>query len=941
MRTPPTGANVQLTGRAHVQVESSIVPFEPDKRYQLLAYLAYAGDWVGRERLAFLFWPDTHSSNARQNLRGLLQRVRNLPWGPGVEASATRARWAVSTDVAALHRALDDGGVDEALEAYHGPLLEGLEADDEGEFGEWLRMEREALYSAWRGAILANVRRSEDAEAARGLTMLRRVLDVDPLDEDAVRLALEVSARAGEPEQGLRWYRDFQGRLGEALGLEPTSATLALVEAVEQRVVERAATLARRTGPGDSPDVPSITPRSALPQERTSFVGRQRELADVVERLRRPDCRLLTIVGAGGIGKTRVALRAAAERAADLPDGVCYVELETWESPESVPAAIADALGVPLQAGQAPFAQVTQQLRGGQLLLLLDNFEHLVDGAMWVASLLEACPGLQVLVTSRQRLSLAEEWLYPLDGLAYPPPRPSPGDDVEGALATAANYGAVLLFVERAARVRPGFRMREEDLPDVVEICRITKGFPLAIELAAAWARALPVRDIAVGIAKGLELLVTDARDIKDRHRSIRLTFEHSWGLLSASEQAAARRLAVFRAPIRRAGAAYVAEAGNAVLAALVDKSILRLNERDRFERHPLLQRYLLEKAQAETREYEATIRRHRAYYLRFLRDRTDRARGADPGPALSEIDGELADILYAADLARARGDDQTLVAFMRLLALDTGYLQARGYGPQSFTLLQAAAAAAPSVAAEEAPYDLMGRLGDALQRHIGDRAAAQAAYLDARRLARDRGDKAREAVFLGLCGVGALHLGQDDVDDLLVEALALAQASSDDLACATVLEQTGYAMAMRRRWPEASDLFRRSLAYLDAVEAGQRIEPYDINHQRFFAMLNLGETELHSDRFEVALDLRRQALSIADASHNPIWSAHALQEMGEMYESVGDRHRAQAFLTRAFRLYRDNHVAAYVERLEAYMRDHGLSLVEAEPETDGASQRT
>lgn len=945
------GANVQLTGRAHVRVESSLVPFEPDKRYQVLAYLAYAGDWVGRERLAFLFWPDTHSSNARQNLRGLLQRVRNLAWSPELEAGPHRARWPVSSDVAALRRALGEGAVGDALEAYHGPLLEGLDPADEDEFGEWLRMEREALHSDWRGAILRFARGGAEADPERAHAMLLRLVGADALDEDAVRLAMEVSARSGNPEEALRLYRDFGMRLEEAMGLEPTSATLATLEAVEAQMADRAAWLALPPDTAEGSDRAMSAAPTAIPGDRTSFVGRERELEEVLDRLRRPDCRLLTITGAGGIGKTRVALRAAGALARELPGGATFVELETWVSPETVPAAIAESLGLPPQADQVPFQQVAQHLRERKVLLLLDNFEHLLEGAVWVSRLLQACPGVKVLVTSRQRLQLSEEWLYPLEGLAYPPRdgdaavlgvREDVGTRVDDEatrvdevatwgdpVASASNYGAIRLFVDRAARVRPGFRLRQVDLPAVLELCRLTRGFPLAIELAAAWARALPLRDIVDGIAQGLDLLATESRDVTDRHRSIRLTFEHSWRLLSAPEQTAARRLAVFRGPIRRDAAAYVAGAGPAVLAALVDKSVLRLNERDRYDRHPLLQRYLLEKARASEEEYTATLTRHRAYYVRFLRDRTDRARGTDPGAALAEIDGQMVDILYAAEVARSRGETGSLVALMRLLALDTGYLPARGYGPQTFALLEAAAEAAPAVADEEAPFDLVGRLGDAYRGHVGDATKGRAAYRRARELARQRGDTAREAVFLGLCGVAAYHHGDEAADGQLAEALALARASGDDLACATVLEQHGFVFASRERWSEASDLFRTALEHLDRVEEAGSAEPYDINHQRFFATLNLGETEFRSDRFDAALDLRREALGIAEVCHNPIWSAHALQEMGEMYESVGDRDRAREFLTRAFTLYRDNHVAAYVERLGEYMREHGLALPE------------
>ena len=334
------------------------------------------------------------------------------------------------------------------------------------------------------------------------------------------------------------------------------------------------------------------------------------ELADIAHLLAQPECRLLTLTGPGGIGKTRLALEAARELEGGFRDGAHFVELESLSASTSVVPSVASALGLELSE-KDPLSGLLRQLKDKQLLLVLDNYEHLLEGAALASDLFRACPHLKVLATSRERLNLEEERLLPIGGLAVPEERVGLGE----ALA----YDAVQLFVQQARRVSPHFEVDEAALSHVLQICRLVEGHPLGLELAAVWVRALPVADLAREVGESLDLLSSDSRNANDRHKSIRAAFEHSWRLLSLREQDALARLSVIQGGFTREAASYVADAPMAVLAALVDKSLLRLAPSGRYHRHPLIHQYTQEKLTDQAVAHD-TQRRHAAYYLETMR---------------------------------------------------------------------------------------------------------------------------------------------------------------------------------------------------------------------------------------------------------------------------------------------------------------------------------
>ena len=269
--------------------------------------------------------------------------------------------------------------------------------------------------------------------------------------------------------------------------------------------------------------------------DQTSFIGRAKEYTDIRQLLGQADCRLLTLVGPGGIGKTRLALQSSALLRGQFARGAFVAYLQPLRSSEFFVSAVADALGIALTGQEPPLVQLAHYLSDKEALIILDNFEHLLDAAEQLATLLAAAPRIKYLVTSREALNLREEWLYPLTGLTFP---------TNGEMAQ--NNDAVQLFNERAQRVYPDFALDKEE-EAVIQICRLVEGMPLALELAAAWRKMLNCQEIADEIQGGLDFLTTRLRNVSERHHSIQTVFDQTWQRLQGREQAVFKRLSVFR----------------------------------------------------------------------------------------------------------------------------------------------------------------------------------------------------------------------------------------------------------------------------------------------------------------------------------------------------------------------------------------------------------
>lgn len=325
-----------------------------------------------------------------------------------------------------------------------------------------------------------------------------------------------------------------------------------------------------------------VASRIQLPSPVTPFVGRNDELYQLNKLLNDPACRLITLVGLGGIGKTRLAVEAAYKQNSNFTYGVHFVSLALVNSPDMLLFAIGNVMEFSFDGQQTPIVQLTNYLRDKSLLLLLDSFEHLLEAVPLVGELLAGVPHLKLLITSRERLNLQGEWALPIEGMEYPLNTDS--DHLE-------MYSAIQLFIESAQRAKLGFSFNS-NAGDILRICKLVEGIPLAIELAAAWVRLLPCSDIVNRLEMGLDLLASPVRNGHERHHSLRTVFDQSWNLLSSEEQTALAKLSVLRSSFDLETADEVGEASLPVVASLADKSLLRADGMGHYELHELLRQY-------------------------------------------------------------------------------------------------------------------------------------------------------------------------------------------------------------------------------------------------------------------------------------------------------------------------------------------------------------
>jgi predicted ATPase/class 3 adenylate cyclase len=393
-----------------------------------------------------------------------------------------------------------------------------------------------------------------------------------------------------------------------------------------------------------------------LPSQLTTFVGRDDEIARVKELLR--EARLVTLVGPGGTGKTRLSLQVAADLVETFPQGVWFVELTAVESPDEMMPAIAEALRFKIDANSnlAPRQQVIDFLSRRSCLLVLDNFEHLIEGAGLLTELIQHAPDVRLLVTTRERLNLREEWIFDVGGMSYP----QNGRDRNKV------YSGLHLFRERAQQVDDEFVLSNTLEPHAVRICQLMDGSPLGIELAAAWVATLPCSEIVREIEKNLDFVVSTVRDLPQRHRSLRAVFEHSWQLLSEEQRGCFQRLSIFRGGFSRQAAEQVAGVNLTMLAEFMRKSLIRQSVEGRYDIHGLLRQYAQEQLSLDSEEQQAVKENHSRYFARFLQERRD-ALDREQIPRLrDEIRPDISNLKDAVNHAFRIWEEAEALGFMR-----------------------------------------------------------------------------------------------------------------------------------------------------------------------------------------------------------------------------------------------------------------------------------
>ena len=655
----------KLFGKPHLALNAQpLTGFISSKAQALLLYLVVTGRPHSRDTLAGLLWGDMPETQAAKNLRNVLSNLRALV-GSHISITREEAAFDLSSDywldVAEFTTALSGdltqktlAVLHNAVELYQGDFLEGFYAGEALTFEEWVAGRRSLLQGLMVQALhLLVVTHLEREEYAAGIDYANRLLAIEPWREETHRHLMILLARSGQRSAALAQYDLCRRALLDELGVEPLPETTTLYARIRSA---------------------AAPPPHNLPPQPTPFVGRAAELAEIARFFNNPHVQLLTLVGPGGIGKTRLALQAAARfidpnRGLEqpFPDGVFSVSLAGLSSNESpanrlsLISVIAEALHFSFQGPVPQQAQLLSHLRDKKLLLILDNFDYVAPEANQLADILRLAPDVQLLVTSRVRLNLQQEWLMEVAGLPVPP-------SVDELIETALTYGAVQLFVQQAQRVHAGFELSPADLPGVIHICQLVEGVPLGIEIAASWVRVLSCHEIALEIAHGLDFLTTNLHNVPERHRSLRAVFDYSWNLMTPHEQSIFRQLAVFRGGFRREAAAQIVGASLPTLADLVDKSLLRRAATGRYEIHDLLRLYAEEKLHAIPAEFEQVNNAHCRYYAELLMAHKSELKGDDLSTALSVLEQELENVRAAWNWAVSQRRAEEVDMFMECL---------------------------------------------------------------------------------------------------------------------------------------------------------------------------------------------------------------------------------------------------------------------------------
>lgn len=653
--TTMTTFTIRLLGAIGIdRAGAPLTEFRSQKTLVLLAYLLCEDRPITRDYLAGLSWPEMPQSQALGLLRRSLYDLNSqLPGCLDMDRRTVRfsPTAPVTVDLrcfAALTAKDDVPAWTEAVALYRAPFLQGIYVDDAPELENWLVREQER----WQRELIRLLNRliayhTERAAYQPALDYTQQLLTVEPWREEAHRQAMLLLARLGQTSAALAQYERCRQVLQTELAVEPAQGT--------EKLRTRIAAIAHQ-------------PAHPLPPATTPFIGRNEEVAELTQRLASLHNRLITLVGPGGMGKTRLALAVArhvvTEQRRIFLHGVVFVPLVGVETLPQTVAALAQALAFPFQSQGAPETQLLHYLRDKEILLVLDNVEQLVSEPMlaFVRQLLDSAPDLKLLVTSRVRLNLQTEQLYWMQGLSVPAPTAT---TATSPVADMATYSSVQLFLTTVQRSRPHYTLSTADLPAVVAICQLVQGMPLALELAATWMSVLTPAEIAAELTRSLDFLASDLHDLPLRQRSMRAVFATSWRLLTPGEQQIFAQLAVFRGSFTREAAQAVTGAPLPVLVRLLHTSFLQQSADGRYQIHELLRQFGEEKL-AETPTMQiATQDRHSHYYLTFVAQRAAGLQGPRQPMLLNEIGQEIDNIrhgwLWAAEQGNAEIIDHTL----------------------------------------------------------------------------------------------------------------------------------------------------------------------------------------------------------------------------------------------------------------------------------------
>lgn len=767
----------------------------------LLAYLLLNRHTaVSREHLAFVLWDDVSEEEARANLRRHLHDLtQRLPKGEDwVLRDMKTVQWnpaaPVWLDIAEFEALCQDTNrLTEAIALYTGDLLQAS-------YEEWINAERERYQVLFLSTLAGLMVRERDrGDLFQAMIYARQLLSQDPLREDVVREYMLMRHASGDRAGAIQLYQQFKERLAEELGVEPMVETAELFEQLSNS--QSPVVLSQTMQAQPVPEKASTTPPHNLPARLTSFVGREEELAQVCHLIGSAgsSIRLLTITGPGGTGKTRLALEAGnwlwKNYPEQFPDGVYFIALAALYSPDRILAVINETLAFQVNPNLSDLDNLKNGLQEKKLLLVIDNFEHVLEMAEVLADVLSAEPGLRLLVTSQAPLHLYGEHEYPLAPLPLPDSKDLP------LPAELLNFAAVHLFVDRLQAVQPQFRLTGENSRPVVEICRCLDGMPLALELAAARGKLFTPAAMLAQLSRRLRFLTSQARNRSSRHQTLRATIDWSYSLLTTAEQTLFAGTALFAGPFTAEAAQAIfgensrshdstdlvyisAEEVSDLLYSLADRSMLRALpvenvEAPSFRMLQTLREYGLEKL-GQIEAADCYFQQYTDYYVNLAELGNAGMQSAEQSVWIQKLKKEANNFIVALDWLLANQDKtQNKVLFARMVKALARFWILQGWVREivewSKLALSSLSYLTPSL-----QVGLLNEYGNAMQ-VSGDYTNAEATHREALRLARETGEQSLIAHTLHFLAYAAGWQGRyEDAKALFHECLPLYRQLSD-----------------------------------------------------------------------------------------------------------------------------------------------------------------
>jgi predicted ATPase/DNA-binding SARP family transcriptional activator len=888
---------------------------------------------VARTQLCYLFWPDVADATARRNLTRLLVLLRRALPQPtcllteeeivALDPELTWCDTAVFLRLTTADPPARRQTLAQAAELARGPFLDGFALPDCPEFEAWMDRERRTwerrVFDTFAALIEAHTA-SHDYDAA--IAAAHRYLRADELAEEIHRRLIALYAAAGDRTAALRQFEHCAVLLERELGVSPLPETRAAYEAARDGAVM----LASRTPDQLSPihiAAPAVEAEpqlsvAGIPAPSSTLIGRSSELAEVTALLRRADVRLLTLSGPGGAGKTRLAIEAAQAVVGDFADGAAFVSLAPLRDAARVVPAIIETLGLADQGDRPLLVRLQDALRDRELLLVLDNFEHVVTAAPEVAALLAAAPRLTILTTSRALLHITGEHIYPVPPLALPDPINLPPLDV------LAQVDSIALFLASVRARLPTFRLTEANARDVAAICARLDGLPLAIELAAARAALLSPRMLLARLNHRLTVLIGGPRDLPERQRTLRATIDWSYHLLDLSEQLLFGRLAVFAGGWDLDAAEAVSEAVGPLasstldaLHALLDKHLVqRVNSESgepRFTMLETIREYALERL-TERGEAQAVQQAHAQYFLALA----EAAAPAVHGPAqiawFDRLDEEHANLRVALAWLLSDGDGVEAICLTGAL---NWFWFVRGHLTEGRSWLeQALAQAKANLQIREAlppSMEARARLGAGLLALFqGDLATARSRLEASATLCRSEDGRAAQLI---------LH------ETLAFLVVTCVWQSDWDAVNHTIPEYDALVRSLDEPWANAFWAFNTGRAQLHHHQNTLAAQTYLREAQALFqtlgdirylaqVLLDLGTIALDTCDVQSAHQHLIEALAAVRVLKDRGLEANTLNNLGEVARLMGDDVTAAQHYEASLRVYRDQDSKQEIPRI-------------------------